>query len=344
MHVIGAGAYYNERIRCVHIIMQAPYDDRKLVSEKAAAAGGEEEKNTTHVRSQKKNKMAYMEWDPEEMIRGTKAYSMMLIAPRRTGKTVLIHDFIEKILPLRKYRRAVLFFGTAMAQEAYSFIHRDDTYPKIIDSVIEDVFKEQTREKEDAKVSGRVDADGKPVYDPVLIIADDVIGTNEARNSGAFRDLFTKGRHFNVDVIALSQTLVGFHPEARKNSDVIIHWVPRGWADTQDIIYSYMSRGAISRHHAMHEGRELIETITSVPYRAVVIELWNHAHARSREDYIRWYIAKPDARPPPIGGEDGPKRSVTVSETIQMLDNKGKAHSYEMNMSLGRRKGVVRYN
>lgn len=319
--------------------MQAPFDDRKLVTEYADTRNSKSTETSKKPETFKKSR--YMEWDPVEMVKGTGYFSMMLIAPRRTGKTVLIHDFMQKIGEIKKYRRAVLFFGTAQAQEAYTFVRRDDTYPQIVDSVIEELFKEQIRYKTEAVELGNVDSEGKPIYSPVLVIADDVIGTKEARNSGAFRDLFTKGRHFGVDVIALSQTLVGFHPEARKNSDVIIHWVPRGWEDTQDIIYSYMSRGAVSRHHAMQEGRELIETITSVPYRAVVIELWNHAHAHGREDYIRWYIADPHAKPLPIG-EEMAERSVGASETIRMLDAKGKAHTYDMPMAR-RTRATVKY-
>lgn len=261
------------------------------------------------------------EWDPLKMVEGTKSFSIMMVAVRRSGKTLLLHDIMTHIVKKKHYKDAYLFSGSAQAQSAYQFIPTDHQYSAINDAVIGDILTKQKRAKEEAERKG-IDT-----YPHVLIVADDVVGTKEARNSPNFTQLFTLGRHFNVDIIALSQTLKGFTPAVRGNSDVVIVWNPANYDDKEDIINSYMGRGARSKTQGRHDGLEIIETITSVPYRAMVIDVWDLAHSKNKEEYVHWYLAKPDMMPEYIGDKSGIKSGSygAYVERVKLVDMENRA-------------------
>lgn len=257
----------------------------------------------------------YLRFNPAKWVADMKmGISVMCIAPRNTGKTYLVTDFIANMQNVRNWDEAYLFSLTAKAQtDAYRFIPESNRFDHLALDEVNKIFDKQEKMREQLE---RHEIE-KPTR--ILIIADDVITTKEARQ-GDFNKMFSNGRHYYIDCFALSQTLKGFAPTARSNSDLVITWRPLKYDDRKGLIDDYLSVQDGRRTDVSRECTEVINEITSVPYRAVVIIAKLALTARHCSDYVRWYLADPKGKQPNTIGEDKPQSYRTETRDSFVYD------------------------
>ena len=254
--------------------------------------------------------MEINEFDPAEFIKSNDSFTIMVLAPRRTGKTVLVTELVEKFQKCRKYDEAYLFSQTAKAQtNAYKFIPVENKHETLNLQVINDIFKKQEENK-------RL-YEQKKIKEPsrILMIADDVTGTKESRNPD-FNKIFTTGRHFYIDLFCLGQSYKSFAPVARTNSDLIILWRSLKLDDRVDVIDDYMTIETGKRSEVRRQAEELLNEIAQQQYRAMVIKCCVSSSAKHMNDYITWYLASDKAKPSLIGKsiyKDGQSPSETIN-------------------------------
>lgn len=268
------------------------------------------------------------EFSPIDFIKDNDAFTILVCAPRRTGKTVLITDLVDNFQKHRKYDKAYLFSETATAQTGvYQFIPDDHKYVTLDEAVLEKIFKEQEVMKKKLEM-GQIN---EPVR--VLIIADDIINTKEARGN-VFNKLFTNGRHYYIDVFALSQTMKGFHVKARTNSDLIIVWRSLRQDDRETIFEDYMSIEDGSKSECKKRAIALLNAISSEQYRCMIVEAWKSSYSKSLCDYITWYKANPKAKPKFIGDKHKEVKSHSINESSKIYDEDGKEKNLNLRIKI----------
>ena len=201
----------------------------------------------------------YEEFDPVQLVRDIPdGFSIMACAQRRQGKTVLITDWIKHMQPHRKWDEAYLFSETATAQtDAYQFIPNANRSDHLDLGKLTEIFEEQAERKK-LMSAGRQKEPHR-----ILIIADDVINDKAARDKGTFNRLFTQGRHYYLDVIVISQTLKGFSPSARTNSDVVACWRCLKQDDRASICEDYLMIEDGTKKECMRAATQLANKISS---------------------------------------------------------------------------------
>ena len=174
----------------------------------------------------------------------------------------------------------------------------------------------------------------------MLIIADDVINDKNARNNGSFNKMFTQGRHYRIDTFVISQTLKGFHPTARSNSDLIITWRMLKYDDRLCICEDFLSISDGTKKECMKAAAQLMNSISEMQYRAMVVAVYKSAYARELHEYVYHYIANPKLEPTMIG--KGAKHKKSLSATFKYVDDKDKEQVLNLRISLSGKKKYKR--
>jgi hypothetical protein len=227
-------------------------------------------------------------------------FSCMVCAARRQGKTVLITDWISKMQTQRKWAEVYLFSETAYAQtDAYKFVPSQNKFQHLDTDKIDQIFSEQSKKKQ------RYDSGTNKDIHRVLIIADDVINDKKARNTGSFGRIFTQGRHYFIDVFCISQTLKGFSPMARSNSDLMVLWRSLKYDDRDCVCEDYLMIADGKKSEVKKAAIGLLNAMSSVKYRACVIEIHKSSYASETTEYVRHYTASDKLKPKMIGKEVG---------------------------------------
>lgn len=270
------------------------------------------------------------EFDPDDFIEKIDAFTIMVLAPRRTGKTVLVTDLISEFVKKRKYEKAYLFSQTATAQtKAYTFIPKANRHDNLNLEVVNSIFKDQEKNKLKYE-HGQI---REPVR--VLIIADDVTGTKESRDKD-FNKIFTTGRHFYIDLFVLGQAFKSFAPVARTNSDLIILWRSLKLDDRINVIDDYLTVENGKRSDVRRMAEELLNFISEVPYRAMVINVYKSNSAKHLGDYVNWYLANDKAKVKFIGDKKENTMTTTHEEEFKTFDSDRNTYSHLIRLKLGK--------
>jgi hypothetical protein len=124
----------------------------------------------------------------------------------------------------------------------------------------------------------------------VLIVLDDVVNENSIRRSNNLRYIATTGRHINCNIIVLSQMVAGsgsVPPIVRTQSDIIIvTHTPRSFHERDLLAEQYLTVGDDAK--AKRAGVQMLMQVTSVEFRALVIDVSNKT-ARRAEEYLYSY-------------------------------------------------------
>jgi hypothetical protein len=124
----------------------------------------------------------------------------------------------------------------------------------------------------------------------VLILLDDCCNDQAVRSCPALGYLATCGRHLRISVIILSQVVAGsgsVPPVVRTQADVIICVAqPRSMRERELISEQYLT--AENKPGAKQAGLMLLESVTAIPFRALIIECCNNA-AREFCEYCYTY-------------------------------------------------------
>lgn len=226
------------------------------------------------------------EWNPESI---PENFFMLISSQRRSGKTWLVRHILK---PLKKrFKKAFIFSETEHLQmdNPYDYIPEENHYSHFDEEVLGGILRSQNMIKQQNKKLKK----HLQNPNPILIILDDVITDASVRRSNALKSLATQGRHSDVSVICLSQTIsarFGFPSVIRTNVDIFICFT----------LHSVFNRETAAECYASiinkKEGMILINSITQEkPFQAAVFDL-SIQHVKKYEDYVFKYIA-PDTQP-----------------------------------------------
>lgn len=260
-----------------------------------------------------------------------KGFTIMLVASRGAGKTRTTEDMVALMDPVRKWKEAYLFSETARAQtDAYQWIPESNR----IDHLDLDKLKQLYKQQEDM----RVKLENGEIKEPerILIIGDDIVSSPEARN-GEFNKLFTYGRHLYIDVFALSQSLKGYHSTARKNCDLVVAFRLVKYDDRKQVTEDYLSIEDKKKSQQMQDCLELMNEITNVEYRCIVIQTKESLIAKKCSDFVRWYLSSPTLKPTMIG-ENKPTHYKNQSHESFVYNDKGQKEKYQFNARVREKK------
>jgi len=137
-------------------------------------------------------------------------FAMAVASMRNTGKTLLVSALINELLSRGQVDMVLVMSQTAHVNDDYWFLPPRLRQP----------FNELTIQKLMDHQSRRP----KGKRDQVLLVLDDVLSDKEAERSRFIKALYTKGRHYNLSVILISQTSnVALSPAIKQNSDYILY-------------------------------------------------------------------------------------------------------------------------
>ena len=233
--------------------------------------------------------MTIDEYDPLTL--PADGFSMIFIGARRQGKTFLLTEMLYKLSEHRKWDVVFLFSETAVVQDAYHFVPDQFKYDHLDEKVIKRILQKQEQMKDHNNRSDEPDQVKMP---RVLIIADDVINDRKVR-TGVVNRLFTQGRHYGIDCVFLSQSIVGMHPKSRANSDLIVFFRSIARREREFFVESYLT--VRDSRQARTEGNDLMLEVFSTPYCAVIVDVAKSINARELNDYVFKYCATSGGTP-----------------------------------------------
>lgn len=281
---------------------------------------------------EKSTKKLYKEFDPEEFVKNNKdGWLVVVSAPRRTGKTVLITDWIARMQDIRKWDKIYLFSETAFAQsDAYQFIPNDCKSDHLDLPKISEILAEQT----EARIEHDMNPE-KPMR-RVLLIFDDIINAANIRKKNDFSKIATTGRHYRVDCIAITQHLKAFSPVFRTNADIFVVWRSLEFCQRECVVENYLMLSDGKKSEIKKSAFNLLNNICNVQYRACIIENHISSYAKDTSDYVRYYLANPNAKPKMIGEDTG--RLGCTHRKYNYVNNDGKDRELNLRFKIRSRK------
>ena len=136
--------------------------------------------------------------------------ALCVASKRNTGKTVMVSALIHALLCLRKIDMVLVMSQTAHVNDDYWFVPE-----RLRQSFSEDVIKKLMDKQAKAKKGHR---------EQVLLVLDDVLSDKDAERSRFIKKLYTLGRHYDINVVLISQTSnVALTPAIKQNSDYILY-------------------------------------------------------------------------------------------------------------------------
>ena len=226
------------------------------------------------------------QWNPEDL---PENFFMLMASKRRSGKTHLTRHILKPIK--KRFKKAYLFSETAHLQipDPYDYIPEENRFDHFDEEAINGILKSQNLIKQQNKKLKK----HLQVPNPVLIILDDVIADKAVRSSITLKALATQGRHSDISVICLSQTISarsGFPAVIRQNVDIFICFTLHDVFNRETASECYAS--IISKK----EGMLLINSITQEKkYQVAVFDI-SKTHVKHYEDYVYKYTA-PETTP-----------------------------------------------
>jgi hypothetical protein len=137
-------------------------------------------------------------------------FSMAVASKRNTGKTLLVSAIIRQLLATKIIKSVLVMSQTVHVNKDYWFLPERLRQP-----FSEDVIK-RLMDRQAVKKKGE--------RDQVLLVLDDVLSDKEAEKSRFIKRLFTLGRHYDINVVLISQTSnVALSPGIKQNADYIIY-------------------------------------------------------------------------------------------------------------------------
>lgn len=201
--------------------------------------------------------------------------SIVLAGRRRSGKGVLAMDLCYNYFRGQKIKNCFLFSPTAeIASNGFSYVPIEFRYSEIDIDVIERILKRQ-------EYLIRNNPKGK--YN-ILIIIDDIIASNDARQQKILDKLFICARHYQISLIVCYQYIKkDFSPVQRDNVDIIFCFQQSNF-DNKDAL----NKQYLSVNDNKKDGMDLINKY-AVGYQTLTI--LNTINSDKYEDFCFYYEA-----------------------------------------------------
>lgn len=159
------------------------------------------------IKPPKQKKKNTAKWNPVLPIH---PFTWTIVAPRKSGKTVLINNLLNRLLRNHNssgksgdfFDYVVLVSPTAELDPNFDISKVDLVYDKYRDEVVDHVIEVSD------KAGGKAN---------ILLILDDIIGLiNHSKSEIA--NFITRSRHYNVSTIITTQVFKGLSPVIRENT------------------------------------------------------------------------------------------------------------------------------
>lgn len=216
-------------------------------------------------------------------------FFMIAYGARRTGKTHLIADQLERIK--ERFDFAYVFSNTVT-------LHRGEKGQVDWDMVVDDAKFEgfdaealkaiidRQRAVKEFNNNCTHERDKKP--NRTLLIFDDFVHEKEVRYSKQFTELPVLGRHLDISVICISQGYSavgssGLNPATRQNADFVLTFLPRNIGDIERIADWYLAKPKI-------ESMWFVQSVCREKHRALGMML-TEPHLTEYHEYCYKYVA-----------------------------------------------------
>jgi len=158
--------------------------------------------------------------------------SIVLCGKRRSGKGVLTKDLCYYYFR-NKIQNVFLFSPTSeIANNMIDYVPIEFRYKEVDIDVIDRIMKRQ-------EYLIRNDPKGKH---NVLIIIDDIIASNDAKQQKILDKLFICARHYRISLIVSYQYVKkDFTPIQRDNVDVIFCFQQNNYTNKEALVYQYLN-------------------------------------------------------------------------------------------------------
>jgi len=136
-------------------------------------------------------------------------FSMCVASKRNTGKSVLLNQFIKRMVENKKVDVAIIFSNTTGLNDDYPDIPKHLKQPYSEEALQRIINKQKGTEKGKRK--------------ELLVVFDDVLGDKKADRSSLILYCYAIGRHINLNPILASQVSNRvLTPTVKANSDYIL--------------------------------------------------------------------------------------------------------------------------
>ena len=200
--------------------------------------------------------------------------SIVLAGRRRSGKNVLCKDLAYNYFR-GKVKNVFVFSPTSeIAKNGYDYVPFEFRYTEVDIDVIDRIMKRQ-----EYLIRNNPKGDYR-----ILILIDDIISSNDAKQQKVIDKLFISARHFQISLIVSYQYIKkDFSPVQRDNVDVIFCFQQSNF-DNKDAL----NKQYLSVNEDKKIGMELINTY-AVDYQTLVI--LNTTNSSNYEDFCFYYKA-----------------------------------------------------
>ena len=247
-----------------------------------------------------------MEMVPED-------FTMVVFGARGTGKTNVVEHLLSTI-PKDRYRKVFLFSETIGFQVgSWNMVVPDHRYEGYKPDVCRDEIQKQ-RElysklqedlREEIPHKKKLEKAIKKKAPKYLFIFDDVISDEAIRKDRTFSQFFTQGRHLNMSVILLSQSVMAsasLNGCCRGNADAVLLSSMQTFDDWERAVNYYFFFGPKKKC------LEVVGSITCKPFQfAVALHRPVADRPKNCQNNIRRFIAKGDGMKVPsyrLGDKD----------------------------------------
>lgn len=136
-------------------------------------------------------------------------FSMCVASKRNTGKSVLLNQFIKRMVESKKVDLAIVFSNTTGLNDDYPDVPKHLKMPYSEEALQRLINKQKSTEKGKRR--------------EVLVVFDDVLGDKKADRSSLILYCYAIGRHINLNPILASQVSNRvLTPTVKANSDYIL--------------------------------------------------------------------------------------------------------------------------
>jgi len=200
--------------------------------------------------------------------------SIVLAGKRRSGKNVLCKDLAYNYFR-GKVKNVFVFSPTSeIAINGYDYVPFEFRYTEVDIDVLDRIMKRQ-----EYLIRNNPKGDYR-----ILILIDDIISSNDAKQQKVIDRLFISARHFQISLIVSYQYIKkDFSPVQRDNVDVIFCFQQSNF-DNKDAL----NKQYLSVNEDKKIGMELINTY-AVDYQTLVI--LNTTNSSNYEDFCFYYKA-----------------------------------------------------
>lgn len=227
---------------------------------------------------------------PKDIAAWKENFMCIVSSPRRSGKTWLV-DWLFSCFAPQRFAAVYCISPTSLLQGAFAFLPDQfhimptkETFASDVQRIID--FQRTRKEK------------GKELSQVCLILDDCCSSSSRGYGVGKISEVLeniaSRGRHFGISVILLSQRIYSISPSIRSNADIMISFYPRTQKAREHLITQYLSRENTgtkreTRERALKILAEVFDGKDSGQYRALVI--YPDSRERTLDGICAWVEA-----------------------------------------------------